>query len=313
LEAYAACPHAFFIERLLGVQQLEQPEDIVVISPAEIGNLIHRSVEALVTEFADSLPGYGQPWTDAQRARFLEIIHAQGADFEQRGLTGHPRLWARERTRIQADALWMLADDNEWRARVDARVAASELPFGMKGIAPVPVPVTGGQVLMRGSADKIDLGRDGTIYITDIKTGSATRFKHITQDDPLVSGAKLQLPIYGYAARARFGSADTPVHATYWFVRRDRGRLGIDLTAEVEENYAQTLSVLSGSIARGLFPLRSPEGPDFAWVQCDYCNPDGIGHAENRERWERKRADPALRDLIALIEPDALDQHEAAE
>jgi hypothetical protein len=38
-------------------------------------------------------------------------------------------------------------------------------------------------------------------------------------------------------------------------------------------------------------------------VQCPYCNPDGIGHSENRERWEHKRADPVLRELITLIDP----------
>ena len=41
-------------------------------------------------------------------------------------------------------------------------------------------------------------------------------------------------------------------------------------------------------------------------MQCEYCNPDGIGHGENRERWERKRLDPELAELVALIEPDVL-------
>ncbi len=305
LEAYAACPHAYFVERLLGVQPIEAPEDIVVISPMQIGNLVHQSVEALVVEFAGSLPDYGQPWSAEQRARFLEIVAAKADEFERRGLTGHPRLWDGERVRIAADARWLLDDDDAWRAGVGARVVASEMPFGIKGEPPVEIAITGGRVLMRGSADRVDQGADGTLYVTDIKTGSPRTFKDITQDDPVVDGTKLQLPVYAYAARARFG-ADAPVHATYWFVRRERGRRGIDLTADVEQTYAATLSILVGSIANGLFPLRAPESPDFAWVQCPYCNPDGIGHAENRERWERKRHDPALAELVALIEPGVL-------
>ena len=311
LEAYADCPHAFFVQRLLGVQPLEPPEDIVVITALEIGNLVHQSVEALVVQSADDLPGYGQPWSGKQRTRFLQIVAAKADEFQQRGLTGHPRLWDGERARITADAAWLLEDDNAWRAAVNARVVASEMPFGLEGEPPLEVAVPGGRVLMRGSADKVDLGVDGTLYVTDIKTGSQRAFKDITQDDPVVGGTKLQLPVYAYAARARFGTADALVHANYWFVRRDRGRRGIDLTAEVERTYAATLSVLVRSIAHGLFPPRAPESADFAWVQCPYCNPDGIGHGENRERWERKRNDPALGELVGLVEPGVLAEAEA--
>jgi RecB family exonuclease len=311
LEEYASCPHSFFVHRLLGVKEIEQPEDIVKISPLEIGNLIHQSVEALVTEFSTELPDVGQPWSDAQLDRFLEIIDAKADEFERRGLTGHPRLWAVERERIRSDARWLLDDDNEWRAEVGARVAASELVFGSKGIPPVEIAVPGGRIRMRGSADKVDVGRDGTIYVTDIKTGSDRKFTDITQDDPLAAGSKLQLPVYAYAARIRFGERDTPVHAAYWFVRRDRGRREIDLTPGVERIYADTLSVLVTSIARGLFPMRAPDSPDYtSYVQCSYCNPDGLGYTDNRKLWERKRNDPVLRDLLTLIEAEALTQDE---
>lgn len=307
LEDYAECPHGYFVERLLGVSPLEQPEDIVVIAPNEIGNLIHRSVDDLVSEFADQLPGAGEPWTSAQQRRLVEIVSENAEVFQRRGLTGHPRLWERERVRIINDAIWLLNDDDRWRAAVNARVITSELAFGMKGYPPIEVAVPGGRIIMRGSADRLDQGADGTLYVTDIKTGSARKFKDITQEDPLVKGTKLQLPIYAYAARDRFGGPTTPVQAAYSFVRRDRRRIAIQLTPQVERAYARTLSVIVRSISAGLFPPKAPDKPDFAsWAQCGYCNPDGIGHADNRERWERKRHDPILRDLVELIEPEAL-------
>ena len=53
--------------------------------------------------------------------------------------------------------------------------------------------------------------------------------------------------------------------------------------------------------------------PDFAsWVQCPYCNPDGLGHGEVRTRWERKRLDPTLLRLVRLIDPSALDEAQLA-
>lgn len=306
LESYATCPHAFFVQRLLKVQQLEQPEDTVTISAADIGTFMHACLDDLVQEFRDRLPGFGEPWSDEQRTRLLQIATAKADAYEQQGLTGHPTLWEGERRRIMADLAAMLDTDDAWRTDVDARVVDSELAFGMYGQAAVEVAVPSGTVSMLGSADKVDLGSDGTLYVTDVKTGSNRNFKGISQDDPVVGGAKLQLPVYAHAARARIQETVEQVATAYWFVRRDRGRIGIDLTPEVESLYAETLDVLVRAIAGGLFPPKAPDSPDFAWVQCDYCNPDGIGHAENRECWERKRHDPALRDLVSLIDVEAV-------
>jgi RecB family exonuclease len=309
LESYADCPHTFFVGRLLGVEPLEQPEDVVTISPLDIGNLIHRSVEEFITEFADALPRDGAPWAPSQRARLAEIALAQAEEFQRRGLTGHRRLWEGERARILADVNAMIDDEDAWRAERGVTVVASEMPFGLKGAEPERVPVPSGTVAMRGSADRVDRDADGTLWVTDIKTGKSDGFKTISETDPTVGGTKLQLPVYAHAARSRFGADE--VRAQYWFVRRDAGtRVQLPLTPAVEEAYARALDVLVRSITAGLFPLKAPEAADFAWVQCPYCNPDGLGHAENRDRWERKRSDPALRELITLIDPDGVPAEE---
>jgi RecB family exonuclease len=305
LESYASCPHGYFVERLLQVQPLEAPEDLLVISPAQIGNLIHNSLDAFVTRLAGSLPGYGEPWTAEQR-KLLLAIGADLADrFEAEGLTGHPRLWQRERLRILGDLLNLLDDDDHWRAEHNASVVASELRFGSDGEPPVEIPVPSGRVLLRGSADKVDLGKDGTIYVTDVKTGSFSRYEAI-ETDPVAAGTKLQLPVYAYAARARLGDESTPVEAAYWFVRRGGRRIPVPLTPEVAERYVHALDVIVSSIAAGYFPAKAPDVPDFLWVQCQYCNPDGIGHSEVRGRYERKRFDPLLERLVRLIDPSAL-------
>jgi ATP-dependent helicase/nuclease subunit B len=308
LESYAECPHAYFVERLLGVKPLEQPEDIVQVSPADIGTLVHEALDALVKALGEDLPPYSQPWTPRQRARLIEIAEQKARELEERGVTGHPRLWEREKLRIIADLDLMLDDDNRWRAEVGAKVATSEMVFGREGQPPVEIAVPQGRVQMRGSADKVDIDLDGTIHVTDVKTGSTRRFKDISLKDPVVGGTKLQLPVYAHAARARYGDRATPVRAQYWFVRgQDRGkRIELPLTADVEQTYADTLGVIVASIAGGLFPPRAPEQPDFAWVQCPFCNPDGIGHAEQRRRWERKRHDPALADYVRLVEAEVL-------
>ncbi|GAA6527116.1 PD-(D/E)XK nuclease family protein [Intrasporangium sp. DVR] len=308
LEHYANCPHTYFIQRMLGVEPVEAPEEAVEISPLDVGNLIHESVDALITDAgqARELPDYGEPWTESQRKRLQEIARAKADTYEAEGRTGHPRTWPRMRSQILAILDWMVDEDNRWRRAEDAKVVASELPFGLRGAEPVTLVLgDGGRVRFRGSADKVDQKRDGTLLVTDIKSGSQRTFKGIGEDDPVVHGEKLQLPVYAMAARAAHGDDHTPARALYWFVRKDRGRIELPLTDEVKDTYAATVGLLVSSMAAGVFPPRAPKDPDFKWVQCAYCNPDGLGHGAVRERWERKRLTPELAAYTGLVEPAA--------
>ncbi|QFG69233.1 PD-(D/E)XK nuclease family protein [Ornithinimicrobium pratense] len=309
LESYASCPHAYFVQRLLRVEPVETPEEIITISASDLGSLVHEAMDGLVREAAErgKLPGYGQPWSAAQRARLLEFGDEVGARYEAEGRTGHPRLWARHRQWLRTVLDRMLTDDDAWRAEHKAAVVASELTFGLRGAPPVEVTLADGRTVhLRGSADKVDRRRDGTLLVTDIKTGRKNSFKDIDEDDPVLGGSKLQLPAYAVAVRAAHGEAHTPVEALYWFTGRDTGRVQLPLTTSVMERYAETLGLLVDGIARGSFPQRAPKAADFNWVQCSACNPDGRGHATIRERWEMLRATPELRDYTALVEPDAL-------
>jgi ATP-dependent helicase/nuclease subunit B len=308
LETYADCPHQFFVKRLLKVEPIEQPEELVTISPLDIGTLMHETFEELVKERSADLPSYGEPWTPQHKQRLAEIADAKAREFEAEGLTGHPRLWQRERIRILADLAWMLDDDSAWRQQRAAQVVASELSFGMNGAPAVEVTVPSGRVRLRGSADKVDQGKDGTLYVTDIKTGSMRGFKGLGEADPVLGGTKLQLPVYAYAARQQLGDPAASVEASYWFVRKDRGkRIPVPLTTIVEQTYAHALGVIVSSIAAGLFPPRPPDKPDYGYVTCAYCNPDGVGYGEARTRWERKRLDPALATYVGLVEPEAFE------
>ncbi len=306
LESYAACPHAYFVQRVLGVEPVEQPEETLVISALDIGTLMHEAMDEFVRHEHDRLPGYGQPWTKEQHQLLLNIGAAKATEFETRGLTGHPLLWAAERTRILADLGTMLDDDSQWRASMDARVVVSEMPFGRGDAPPVVLDLPSGRrIRLRGSADKVDQARDGTLMITDLKTGGSSHFSGLATD-PTAAGTKLQLPLYAFAARQQLG--DHPVLAQYWFVRKSRradgpARIEVFLDADVEGTYLAVLDVLVEGMASGLFLARAPAEPDFAWVQCPYCNPDGLGHQAVRDRWEIQRDDPLLRRYVSLVEP----------
>lgn len=304
LEGYADCPHGWFVQRVLGIEPVEQPEDLVEISAADIGTLMHEAFELLVTDCADNLPGFGEPWSEEQRRRLAAIADEKAAEFAAEGRTGHPRLWQQTLVRVQADLQAMLTADEEWRHGEQARVLASELVFGKDGVEPVAVPLpSGGTVLMAGSADKVDETADGRLVVTDIKSGKAAGFTKLTADDPVLGGSKMQLPVYVHAARQVLERPDAEVEAAYWFVRRDKQRIALPLTPKVEQRYAQAVEILVTAIRDGLFPARPPESDNPVFTPCSFCDPDGLGTGAARARWLQKKSDPRLAELITLIEP----------
>jgi ATP-dependent helicase/nuclease subunit B len=307
LEFWSRCPHAYFVQRLLRVSPVESPEELLRISPIELGNLFHDSLDRFFTgqDAAGAVPGGATPWTPAQRAELRRIAVEVADDLAVRGATGHRLLWRRELTAVLARLDGFLDADQRLRAQTGRRQVRSELAFGMRGNPPVHVPLPDGRVLLlRGSADRVDRVGD-TITVVDYKTGNPKYFAGLGPDDPTLCGSKLQLPVYGYAARAALGAATADVSAEYWFLHKEAGkRVPLALTPQVEAAFVQAVAVIADGIAGGLFPHRPADDDGFGgYIPCGYCDPDGLGVSDHRPRWDRKRHDPRLAGYLALIEP----------
>ena len=161
LESYASCPHAYFVERLLRVRPIEQPEEIISISPLEIGNLMHDAMDTMITYVKEQIScprtaSRGRPRSDHS---LIDMATDLAADKEKRGLTGHRRLWKAERDRILRDLDQMLTDDSAWRAELDAEVLGSELAFGLNGERAGRARAVPGPDRAQGHADKVDRTR----------------------------------------------------------------------------------------------------------------------------------------------------------
>jgi ATP-dependent helicase/nuclease subunit B len=308
LEAWARCPHAYFVQRLLRVEPAGAPEELIEISPLDAGSLIHEVLDRFFTVQSqkETVPRPGQRWTAAQRAELGRIAAQTASEFEDRGVTGHPVLWRRELGRILGDLQLLLDDDDQLRADEGRVQVRSELAFGMQGMPPVPLRLPDGrEVRFRGSADRVDQAGDALVVV-DYKTGSARRFRKIGEMDPTAGGTKLQLPVYAHAARAGLGLPEAAVSAEYWFLRKDQGtRIAVPLTAEVDRAFSAAVDAIADGIGGGLFPHRPPEDDGWAgFIECPYCDPDGLGVTELRDGWQRKRTDPRLASYLSLTGPD---------
>lgn len=299
LQTWATCPRSYFFGYLLGVEHPEEPERRYEIDPLERGTLVHQILEDFVREaIADSHTF--DTWSTADRAELHRIAQTHFSNAEQAGLTGRDLFWRRDRERIVQDLDRFMEMDN-------VRLATGFHPVEVeRQFEQVTVALPSGHVLyLRGSIDRIDRQDDGSLEVLDYKTGSSGAYKKLSEADPHDRGRRLQLYVYGRAARAVFPEAPS-VSAYYWFLK-DGKRFGYSLSDEVEEKAVSAIDQIVEGITAGVFPAHPSEIPAYTWVDCWHCTPDGHSDAHVRREWERKRLDPALAGYVALCEPGTLD------
>jgi len=316
LETWLACPHAYLMQHVLRVKPVENPEEQLRITALDQGSLVHDVLERwLCALLEDQLPPPTQSWPQAARDRLAEIARDACDDAEARGVTGHPLFWRQDRQRLLLDFDHFVDHEDLRRREGGLTPIGSELPFGMDaGSDPLVIPLPGGHTIkVRGRIDRVDRSADGTVVVADYKTGRSYRYRDLTVDTPLADGTKLQLPIYGLAVRDTHPDA-AGIHTEYWFVsaRGEWNRIGYPLTDEVVVRLRETLQVVADGITSGVFPMRPSEPVWRPWIECEYCDPDGLGTADHYREWERIRTDPALRDYLATVDPDALAAGDAA-
>jgi len=313
LESYASCPRRYFFESVLRVGVRERPEEIMAISAADRGTMVHRILEQFLGEQI-ALPRDQRiqpttPWGPADLARLLSVARLVFSDYEQRGLSGRTLFWEVQKAAVTRDLERFLLEDSRYRMQKGAVPEAVEYRFGSDGRPPVTVRLGDDRVVsFRGSVDRVDrltaTSRGGPVYVViDYKTGGVYGVDGL-DDDPVARGAKLQLPIYGLAMRQQMGAAG--VEARYWFVseRANFAEYGYELTAAHSERVEEVLSVLVAGIERGLFPARPARPAQTSRGNCGICPFDEICPVDRRSSWERKRQDPLLAQYTGLVEPD---------
>ena len=167
LQTWAACPHAYFMDTVLHVEPVEQPEDVMQLAPIDRGTLVHEVLDRFLGEVRGraSMPGGRGPTPIVLAcARSRSEV---SAETEARGLTGRRLLWHRDRRLIFAELDAFLDADEAFRAgrrRGDARDRARVRDVGS--------PTRSGRsrsqlgdgriVRVRGKADRVDRRADGT-------------------------------------------------------------------------------------------------------------------------------------------------------
>jgi len=310
LEAWVACPHGWFMQYVLGLQPVEQPDEQLQITPRNRGTLVHDALDRFHRQvISGELPQPGpQGWSPRHLVALLAAFEAVAGKLELEGATGRTAFWRSEQHRQQHELASWLRKDSLFVVARGAQVIASEHRFGFDDGLPAVITLPDGtEMKLRGSVDRIDRCADGSLVVTDHKTSGDGSYKAITNTDPTAGGTKFQLPAYVQAARALAGvGADTPVLAEYgFFGKASYRRVTCNIGTESWPQITDALQNIVHHIRSGLFVAR-PEKSQFklSFVACEYCDPDHLGTAERWSQFERKLADPRVANLLGLVADD---------
>jgi len=318
LEEYAKCPRRYLLGRELRLSAPFRPEETEQMEAADRGTLLHR----ILASYVDGRISGSPPSLD----RLIQMGEHEFGQAEEEGRCGGRLMAAVERSRLVREL-------RRWFEEDTLEPVAAELFFGSGGAAeddvaddrldagpeqPAAAPRTdaveleladGRTIRFHGWVDRIDRKPDGTIVVSDYKTGRQLSLRELLKD-PVAGGTKLQLPIYALAARA-YLEWDGPVMARYWLTSYEREDPSFVCTLEdaLLERLREVLTHIATGIDSGAFPGYPGEetyrGRRPTFENCAYCEFDRLCPTDRDRRWALAEDAPEVGPVRALTEEPA--------
>jgi ATP-dependent helicase/nuclease subunit B len=300
LESFATCPYRFLLQGIHQLRPREEIQALDVLDPLTRGALIHAiQFRLLGTLRAEKqLPLADERMQSAFEHLDLSVARVS-AEYRERLAPAIERVWEDAVEAIRLDL-------REWLRRLVATSAEwtplhFELAFGLPNrfrseadpaSRPEPVEVLG-RALLRGSIDLIEQRSDGTLRVTDNKTGKAW-----VPETAIVDGGKALQPVfYALATEALFQKPVASGRLYYCTQDGEFTERSIALNDGSRESAGKVLDVIGRAIAQGSLPAVPAKD---ACDSCDYrivCGPhEGI--RVSRKRGERLQDLAALRALL---------------
>jgi len=299
LQLYASCPYRFFLQAVHRLAPREEPVAIEVLDPLTRGALFHDVQFGVLERLRDDGLLPLRPAAVGKAFGVLDaVLDAEAARAREALAPAIPRVWDDEIDGLRADLReWLrraAADDAGW---VPERF---ELAFGLKAderehsdpaSVSDPVPV-GGPLVLRGSIDLVEARGDGSLRVTDHKTGKAW-----AKDGVVVGGGTVLQPLlYALAAERILGRPVVSGRLYYCTATGEYAERVVPLDRAGREALTRVVEVIDAALRDGLLPAMPQPG---ACLFCDYrrvCGP----YEETRTQRKPPHRFEALRELRGM-------------
>ncbi|WP_029629724.1 PD-(D/E)XK nuclease family protein [Zavarzinella formosa] len=231
LETYVACPFRFWLEHLLGLEELEEPGE--EIEHTRRGSAYHRALSRLHRRLRETDPemtrkSVPEHVTDDLAADLTTAIE----EYVARAPSEVSKmLWKLEGERLQRSVLNYRNDWNDYlgdwhKEKLALAPALFEVDFGFdmeknpEARPPLVIKVGETEVRIGGRIDRVDVAEltnnEVGFWVIDYKTGRRTNYVA----SQLLTLEKLQLPLYALAVQKVFypDQPARPLGLAYWLV-----------------------------------------------------------------------------------------------
>jgi len=288
LQNFAACPYRFFLQAILRLEPRQDPVAIETIDPLTRGALFHDIQFKLLSRLRDRGLLPLRPGASLEEALACAdvAVDEEAARAEQDLAPAIPRVWEDGITAIRADI-------REWLRRAaeagDGWVPHRfELSFGIDrdrtyadpASLPGPVALAGGLDL-RGSIDLVECREDGTLRVTDHKTG-----KPRAREATVVGGGEILQPVLYALACERIFSAPVSAGRLY-YCTADGGYTErvVPLDARSRTAALEVVGIVGHALRDGFLPQAPRKDA------CRYCDYRPVCGPHEELRVERKPRD----------------------
>lgn len=199
LRQFGGCPYTFFAERILRLEEIEEPTEDV--DRGLLGNTVHRCLSLFFNRWREHREDMRIDEDDRDEALAVldALIDEVFEDEARLGTVGDEAVFEIERENSRLDLHAWLDWEIDNLQSEGHTASLMEQQFGYERTEPVRIGEGDSQVLLRGRVDRIDrLGEiDGApaFAVYDYKTGS------IPAKTRMKDGGDFQLPIYALAGR----------------------------------------------------------------------------------------------------------------
>jgi ATP-dependent helicase/nuclease subunit B len=299
LEAYARCPFQFFANRVLGLEELEDLEEVPELGGLEIGNLLHDIFQRFFSKWkqGDGSPPFGL---------LSKVIEDRLDRFEGKNPVGYPLLWRMMRADVKAMAEAYVAEQAAFLMESGFR------PFAFEQAADAVLPnLPSDRPILRGlkiagRLDRIDRRETQSgseLRVVDYKFTLGKSAPKRNLEEAALQGQRLQPAFYVLLAQEGDPKA-RPGAELHYLAPKWPEKAGREFAFSFEswqtpwaEEMGDTLERLLKGIREGEFYILPDEGQ---YGHCSRCPYQVLCRKNHRPTRYRQTADPRTHSVEGL-------------